>query len=109
MAEGLVGSKTNWHSVALKHVLYTGVTLTFTKQGFAAGNVKMISSNLYLEHYQTYIKAHSHIQNITTYCIYGAQKRKLPLPCSWKHVFSKADSFPPLVLESFEYKFIITR
>lgn len=109
MAEGFVGNKTNWHSVALKRVFYTGVTLTFTKQGFAAGNVKVISSNFYyLEHYQTYIKAHSHIQNITTYCIYGAQKHKLPLPCSWKRVFNKARSFPPLAFEPFGYKFIIT-
>lgn len=85
MVEGLVGNKTNWHSVALKHVLYIESTFTFTKQGFAAGNAKLISYNLYLELYQTYIKAHSHIQNITTYCIYGAQKHKLPLPCSWKN------------------------
>lgn len=74
MAEGLIGNKTKRHSVALKHVLYTEITFTSTKQGYAGDHVKLISYNLYLENYQTYIKAHSHIQNITTYCIYGAQK-----------------------------------
>lgn len=74
MTEGLVRNKTNWHSVALKLVLYTEATFTFTKAGCAARNAKLTSRNLYLEHYQTYIKAHSHIRNITTYCIYGAQR-----------------------------------
>lgn len=74
MAEGLTGNKNKTHSVALKHILYNEITFTSTKQRFAGPDVKLISYDLYLEHYQTYIKAHSHIQNITTYCIYGAQK-----------------------------------
>lgn len=46
-------------------------TVTFAKQEGAAGNAKLMHYNPHLEHYQTYIKAHSHIQNITTFFIYG--------------------------------------
>jgi len=48
MAEGLLQNKMYWHTAALKHVLYTEGTFTFTKQRLGAGDVKLISNNIYL-------------------------------------------------------------